>query len=304
MSIDFTRRTSIGSFLVLLIVCLQHGLVIGQERTRQTSLISPAFGVGPDQRATFTLFLSAGEPVRAKVTLHDDRGRIVAESSEAEVRAGAFHSFQFNPGDIHMAAEDGTGRRQVRASCWIRVSQPWGTVGELDAALEIATVSTGVTDGTSNTFMIGEKYVRPLHGIGASGLTSRVAKDMLVGIAAGQRLRITAFNADAADSGAGRSEPIAMQANIYDEDGNVVATTRGVAIPTGQFGSVDVARGDLAMSGEPGTGRAQVRAKPLFAFPNAWHGRIALSFEIVDAAGHTVEGPQCLVFFLGGAPHH
>jgi hypothetical protein len=125
---------------------------------------------------------------------------------------------------------------------------------------------------------------------------------MLVGIAAGQRLRMTAFDADAPDSGAGKSEPITMQVNIYDENGNVVATTRGVEIPTGQFGSVDVARGDLAMSGDPSTGRAQVRAKPLFGFPSWWHGRVALSLEIVDAAGNTVEGPECLVFFLGGVP--
>ena len=63
-----------------------------------------------------------------------------------------------------MAGEAGTGRRQVRASCWIRVSQPWGNIGQFNAVLEITTVATGVTDGTSNTFMISEKVPRPLTG--------------------------------------------------------------------------------------------------------------------------------------------
>ncbi len=299
MRIDGTRRAFIGSWLVLVVLCFQQAPAGGQEGPRQTSLLSPSFGIGPDQRATFTLFLTAGEPVRARVTLHDGRGEVVAESGEAEVRAGAFHSFRFDPGDIHMAGEDGTGRRQLRASCWIRVSHPWGRIGDVDAVLEITSFQTGVTDGTSNTFFAGEELVRPLHGGGAPALTSRAAGDVLVGIAAGQTLRVSAF---AVDAPAGtRTAPLRMHVNVYDEDGTVVATSRQVDIAAGHFGSVDIARRDLPVTGE--SGRAQVRVKPLFALgTNDLDRRVVTSLETVDSAGNTVDGPQCLVFFLGGNP--
>jgi hypothetical protein len=74
-----------------------------------------------------------------------------------------------------------------------------------------------------------------------------------------------------------------------------------VEIAAGQFGSVDIARRDLPVTGE--SGRAQVRVKPLFAFTaNDLDRRVVTTLEIVDSAGNTVDGPQCLVFFLGGVP--
>jgi hypothetical protein len=287
-------HTRIGWLLALLILCFQPGPVHAQDRARQTSLLSPSFGMGPDQRATFTLFLSAGEPVRAKVTLHDEGGAIVAESGEEELRAGTFHSFRFGPADIQMTGEEGTGRRQLRASCWIRVSQPWGTIGHVDAVLEITTASTGVTDGTSNTFLIGEKIVRPLDAGAALAASPGVVKDMLVGIAPGQAVRFSVLNAG------GTREPVAMHVTVHDETGDVVAASQTRAIPPGHFGWITVDRRDLPVAGEPGTGRAQVRFKPLFAFTAGETGRVLTSLEIVDAAGNTVDGPECLVFFLGG----
>ena len=93
MGIDVTRWKSIGSLVALLIVCGQQAPGLGQEPAQQTLLRSPAFGVGPDQRATFTLFLANGEPVRATVTLHDDQGRIVERAARPRYeRARSIHS--------------------------------------------------------------------------------------------------------------------------------------------------------------------------------------------------------------------
>ena len=125
---------------------------------------------------------------------------------------------------------------------------------------------------------------------------------MLVGIAPRQSLRVSAFSVDDSRTAAVKAQLVRMQVNVFDENGIVVVTSREMEIASGHFGSVDVDRRDLPMSGEPGTGRARVRVKPLFAFPPEWNGRVVTSLEILDSAGNTTSGPECLVFFLGGIP--
>jgi hypothetical protein len=156
----------------------------------------------------------------------------------------------------------------------------------------------------SMDLLIAQKLPRPLNGTVETTLTRGSSRDMLVGIAPGQSLRMSAFNADGSRPDTEKAQSIRMQVNVYDEDGTVVVISREVEIAAGHFGSIDVERRDLPMAGEPDTGRARVRVKPLFAFPPVWNGRVVTSLEIVDSAGNTTSDPQCLVFFLGGTPSH
>jgi hypothetical protein len=291
MRLAANRRVVLGWSLALLGLPFRHRTVIAQERARLGTLMTPSFGLGPNQRATFTLFLASGQPLRARVTLHDEGGGIVAESSETEVRGGTFHSFQFDPGDIHMAGEAGTGRRQLQATCWVRVSQPWGPLGDVKAVLEIVSVPTGVTDGMSTTILLSEA-VLPHSQAGATLRAAEAPTDMLVGVAPGQALRVSAFNPAAGESTRQPRAPFRMQVNLYGPDGAVAATSREVEIPEGQFGWVTFERGDIPLAGDAITGRVQVRGKPLFAFlvEDLDNRRVATSLEIVDAAGSTVEG--------------
>jgi hypothetical protein len=206
MRINFTLSKALGRLaaLALLLICFFHPPVRAQETTERV-LISAPFGLAPDQSVRLTLFVPDGTPASSHVKLFDGRGSSVAESAEVRISGGAFHSFHFEPGDIDLTGEEGTGRRELRASCWVRVDGPWARMDDPVATLEIIQVSSGISDGLSNTLLVAE---RPSSQGGSAG------NDFMVGIGPGQSLRFSAFlDPDTTAS----PEPISMQAKVYDE---------------------------------------------------------------------------------------
>jgi hypothetical protein len=80
-----------------------------------------------------------------------------------------------------------------------------------------------------------------------------------VGLAPGQTLRLTGLNGN--DPGSrGGSEPVHALATLYDAHGSAIAQSAEVEIPAGEFRSIEFDRDDLALAGELGTGRVQVRS--------------------------------------------
>jgi hypothetical protein len=77
-------------------------------------------------------------------------GEVIAQSDELALEPGKSHSFEFKYADLHLAAEPGTGRLQVRAEIRrffpgipSRISQ--GMTDAAPAALEIVEINTGKT---------------------------------------------------------------------------------------------------------------------------------------------------------------
>jgi hypothetical protein len=70
-----------------------------------------------------------------------------------------------------------------------------------------------------------------------SNETTVAGETALVGLASGDMLRFTAFNPAKTESG-GPNEPIS-QLKLYDSRGDVIAESRQIEIPPGEFRSVD-----------------------------------------------------------------
>ncbi|MEW6129665.1 MAG: hypothetical protein AB1757_21675 [Acidobacteriota bacterium] len=78
-----------------------------------------------------------------------------------------------------------------------------------------------------------------------------------VGIIPGQTLRFSIANQSASES---NIQPVRAQVKLYDAQGAAIAGSREVEVSSGQFRTVDFIRENLPASGEPVTGRLQLRA--------------------------------------------
>ena len=279
---------------------------IQAQGTPDYIVIFPSVGLAPGQKLRLTLFNPAGDPVRAQAQIHHSGGIIVGmgDGSVRLVRGGTFHSFDLNRSDILASGEEGTGRLQLRASCHIRMAQPWRRIDGLAVSME----TIEIVDGTSNTILVGEVIHHPVGGGGNDVLVGGDARDVLMGIVPGQTLRATIFNPPLFDAGDG-SRPQDPTANghvkIFDQSGILLAQSDNAVIQPGDFRSFDFDRDAFSSPGETGTLRQQVRVNPFFEFRSQRLSRVLASFEIVDnRTGKTevLSGDQCLVFFLGGIP--
>ena len=124
----------------------------------------------------------------------------------------------------------------------------------------------------------------------------------LVGLARGDMLRYTAFNPLKTESGE-RNEPIRLRLKLYDARGNVIAESAAVEIPPGEFHSIDFNRDDLAVEGEPGTARTEIRTQALWGVRIRHRFNVTSSLEIVDSStGATRYNPFITVEFLEVLP--
>ena len=300
------RQVLIVQLLALaLTLSLPQPPVHAQEMTAYIVLL-PSVGLAPGQKLRFTLFNPEGEPVRAQAQAHHSGGIMVGmgDGSVRFISGGTFHSFDLNRSDIPVPGEEGTGRLQLRASCYIRVAQPWRKTDGLAISME----TIEIADGTSNTILVSEVIPTPSGG-GDGGLDVLIGgstRDVLMGIVPGQTLRVTIFNPPLFGSQTG-SPPQPHTANghikVFDKGGVLLAQSEDAVIPPGDSHSFDFNRDAFPESS--GTNRQQTRIKPFFEFRSGRLTRVLASFEIVDnRTGKTqvLEGQQCLVFFLGGVP--
>lgn len=89
-------------------------------------------------------------PVGARAKLYDANGILLAQSVEATIAAGAFHSFDFDRAALSPPGEPTSGRLQLRVRIELVPEDPWfvrdpRATGLLDASLELIDNSTGGT---------------------------------------------------------------------------------------------------------------------------------------------------------------
>jgi hypothetical protein len=89
--------------------------------------------------------------VRARVSVYDANGALLAQSTEGTIAPGEFHSFDFVRADIPASGEPISGRLQVRVSLEVAVSNPFpvsqdpSTTGPPVTSLEVFATDTGRT---------------------------------------------------------------------------------------------------------------------------------------------------------------
>ena len=115
------------------------------------------------------------------------------------------------------------------------------------------------------------------------------------GLVRGERQRFTIFNPNRPDRGGEPGEPFNCQVKLFDEQGNVIATSAESEIPAATFRSFDFDRGEISQAGEPGTGRLQFRATVRFTVFSARKlpEEVPVSIETMDAlTGSTLGGSE------------
>jgi len=163
------------------------------------------------------------------------------ESEWIQVPPGEFRFSDVSREDLNTAGEPGTGRAEVMLR--VTMIAPAGSNPEdFPASLEVF----------EDAFQGDEtdpKYRLIILAAERSKLNAPI------GFIPGQRLRYSFFNPN--EEG---SQPVRVQAYIYDSYGNLLTQTDPVELRPGQAHTFDVNRDDLRVAGEERTGRLQVRA--------------------------------------------
>ena len=261
-------------------LCFLQAPVRAQETTY--NVIFPSVGLAHDQILSFTLFNPNGVPVRAQSYLAFPGFTGGVTVASGDINGGAFRSFNIKRSDIPQAGEAGTGRIQLSLSVRLSSSE---AIKPVVASMETISIS----DGTSNTFLIGEVIpTAPSSGGGKDILIGGDARDVLMGIPPDHKLRVTILNPPASGSEAPHTYPKG-HVKVFDKGGVLIAQSVELAIPSGEFRSFDIDRYALSLPGEPGANRAQVRIQPSVNSESEWLSPVLASFEIVDnSTGKTV----------------
>jgi len=274
------------------------------QKGEHIDLLSFHWGIGianeQSIRATLANLVPAGvDPtntisVGATLILYDERGRVAAQSEEEEILSGKSHSFDIAGRAIFKRGDRKNKRVQVFAVLQVYASglddeaaqAIKGKASEfLPASFELinsdgATSVASISDGTSNTLLVGERP--PSEGDSGHNPADGSVRFLStsVGINPVQSLTFSARNLSKPDE---TGEPIVLQVNAYDQNGDLIAVSPQVEIPPNEFRTVRLDYNDLATPGEPGTGRKQIRTVPLWGLRARTRLPVAVSLEIVNA---------------------
>lgn len=207
-------------------------------------------------------------PARAHVKVFDARGNLIIQSAEVLIPAGEFRSIDVHREDIPLTGESGTGRLEVLAQLLIAKQQ--ARRANFLASLELVDNSSGKTllvpavqkarevlppSSAQPSSAGGEPLVFFLGGIP-------------LGFVRGQTMRISVVNPDHLQPQAsdGRKFKMLVAPLIINAQGDVIAAGDEITLEPGEFHSFDFDRDEIALEGEPGTGRLQVRSQIRFRF--------------------------------------
>jgi hypothetical protein len=107
----------------------------------------------------------------------------------------------------------------------------------------------------------------------------------LIGFIPGQTLRFSIANQSTPEEG---NQMVRAQVTLYDAQGTVLASSRKVEVLSGQFRTFDFIRADLPVTGEPDTGRLQVRADVQIQVDSQQvipSNRFPVTVEVFDRSG-------------------
>ena len=179
--------------------------------------------------------------------------------------------------DLKTEGEPATGRAQVMVR--VTMVAPTGSSPE-DFPWSLEVIEDEVQDG--NSVQIDSKYRLVI-------LAAQRSKHLApIGFIPGQSLRYTFFYPN--EEG---SQPVRVQAYIYDAPGRLLTQTDPVELRPGQSYTATINREDLPVQGDYGTERLQVRAGIQVALMDGSvrHFELPVWMELVDnRTGSTIGG--------------
>jgi hypothetical protein len=246
--------------------------------------IGSPVGMVPGQTLRFTAFNpdeleptdAQPGPVRAQVKVFDARGNLINQSAEVLIPAGEFRSIDVHREDIPLTGEPVTGRVQVQALLFITKEQ--ARRAHFLASLELVDNSSGKTLLVPAVQKAREVSPPSSVSTGTTGNTavqSSANDEPLIfflggiplGFVRGQTMRISVVNPDSQPQAPdGRKFKMLVAPLILNAQGDVIAAGDEITLDPGEFHSFDFDRDQIALEGEPGTGRLQVRSQIRFRF--------------------------------------
>lgn len=206
------------------------------------------------------------------------------ESEWIQVPPGEFRSADVSRKDLKTVGEPETGRAQVMVK--VTIAAPAGSNPE-DFPCSLEVIEDEVQDGQS--VQTDSKYRLII-------LAAKRSKQLApVGFVPGQRLVYTFFNPNEEDT-----QPVHVQAYIYDATGRLLTKTDPVELLPGQSYTTQINRDDLRVAGEKVTGRLEVRTgiQVVLMDSSVRHVEIPVWMELVDnGTGSTVAGDW--VYYTG-----
>ena len=239
------------------------GIVHGQ-RVR-LSVSNPAESTGT-LSLSFSYYLAHQSNASSSVPFY--------ESDWIKVPRGEFRFSEVRRDDLKTEGEPETGRAQVMVKVSIIASA--GTNPEdVPSSLEV------IEDGDGKSGQIDSKYRLII-------LAAERSKQLApIGFVPGERLSYTFFNPN--EEG---SQPVRVQAYIYDATGRLLSQTDPVDLQPGESYTSSVNRDDLPVAGEELTGRLQVCAsiQAVLLDGSVRPVKLSVSMERVDNRTGTSSG--------------
>ena len=206
-------------------------------------------------------------------TILDANGRVIARN-EITLDPGQFHSFKFSRADLSVPGEAGTDPLQLRSEIRRRFFQGFhGQIlvasGDVNDVVELVDDFTGQTQAAA--------LLRTVVDLTSSSEQIQVQPGLL-GLAHGQSLRVNVAHLDQS----GEHQQLRARVEFHDAIGNLIAQSGELVISPKGFGSYDLPRSALPLTGEPGTGRVQMAANIFLKFDPGKFDAVAVTLELVD----------------------
>lgn len=198
------------------------------------------------------------------------------ESEWIRIPQGEFRFSEVSRGDLNTEGEPETGRAQVMVK--VTMMAPAGSNRE-DFPSSLEVIKDEVQGGES--VETDSKYRLFILAAERSKL------NVPIGFIPGERLRYNFFNPN--EEG---SQPVRVQASIYDSYGNLLTQADPVELRPDQSHTFEFNRDDLRVAGEEGTGRLQVRAgiQVVSMDGSVRPVKLHVSMEHVNRTGSTTGG--------------
>ena len=262
-----TVQAQTGDGSVRFISYASVGIVHGEKVRLSVSNTEESTGT---LSLSFSYYLAHGTNASSSVPFY--------ESEWMRVPRGEFRFSDVTREQLKTEGEPGTGRAQLIVR--VTMIAPAGSDPEdFPGSLEI--IPDGDQDG--NSVQTDSKYRLII-------LAAKRSKQLApIGFIPGQRLSYTFSNPN--EEG---SQPVRVQAYIYDATGRLLTQTDPVELLPGESYTANINRDDLHVAGEEKTGRLQVRAgiQAVLMDGSVRPFKLSVSMEVVEnRTGVTKGGP-------------
>jgi hypothetical protein len=285
------RCAGLGLMLSILVATCPPQTHVRAQGKNEYFVLSPPVSLGPGQSTRFTLFVPDGVPIRAQAKLIDEHNRTILESPVVSVPASVPNTWTFT----HSQVSDVTKTPGINNFRVFVITDSSQKIDTFVVSMQTISNSTGgITDGTSQTLLVGERW----RSSDIEQTPGTITQNYMASVVPGQPLLISTLNPVESKV---FTKPITFTATITTNSGIVIETSPVITIPSNEFRTVSF--DTTNWTPDPLTGRANVRVTTVVSATSGSDPLNIKRFFVVDPSTLNTmweAGDQCLVFFLGG----